>query len=449
MLDRFSRNTLFPLTLILACPPIAILVWYTNVVLDGSLRALWDLFITNGFFTTLYDIWQPIFFGTKTAWMIVGIFMTAQLLLMRVAPGKRFLGAYTPKGNVPVYKANGMLCYLITLALFYLGAYRFHFFSPTIVFDNLGGILGALNLFSFLLCLMLYIKGRLAPSSSDHGSSGNFIFDYYWGTELHPRILGWDIKMFTNCRVGMMAWSLIILSFAAKQSQLYGLTNSMVVAVLIQLVYITKFFWWETGYLRSLDIMHDRAGYYICWGCLVWVPAIYTSPILYLVNHPHHLSWPGAVIILALGITAVLINYFADEQRQKVRATHGNCNVWGKKPEVIVAHYTTAQGEAKQSLLLASGWWGLSRHFHYVPEIMAAFFWTVPALFANVLPYFYVVFLTILLTHRAMRDEQRCLAKYGEHWQAYCKRVPSRIIPGIIITKLAAMLKWWKSSTSA
>lgn len=28
--------------------------------------------------------------------------------------------------------------------------------------------------------------------------------------------------------------------------------------------------------------------------------------------------------------------------------------------------------------------WGLSRHFHYVPEIMAAFFWTMPGLFNHV-----------------------------------------------------------------
>lgn len=28
--------------------------------------------------------------------------------------------------------------------------------------------------------------------------------------------------------------------------------------------------------------------------------------------------------------------------------------------------------------------WGLSRHFHYVPEILAAFFWTLPALFNHV-----------------------------------------------------------------
>lgn len=61
--------------------------------------------------------------------------------------------------------------------------------------------------------------------------------------------------MFTNCRFGMVGWSLLLLSYAAKQDQLYGLSDSMIVAVALQLIYITKFFFWETGYLRSLDIM--------------------------------------------------------------------------------------------------------------------------------------------------------------------------------------------------
>ena len=42
-------------------------------------------------------------------------------------------------------------------------------------------------------------------------------------------------------------------------------------------VYCFKFFMWETGYWKTMDIAHDRAGYYLCWGCLNWVPAIYTS----------------------------------------------------------------------------------------------------------------------------------------------------------------------------
>jgi len=82
--------------------------------------------------------------------------------------------------------------------------------------------------------------------------------------------------------------------------------------------------------------------------------------------------------------------------------------------------------------LLASGWWGLSRHFHYVPELLGAFFWTLPVLFENVLPYFYMIFLTILLFDRAFRDDKRCAAKYGSDWEAYRRAVPYRIIPGLI-----------------
>ena len=71
----------------------------------------------------------------------------------------------------------------------------------------------------------------------------------------------------------------------------------------------------------------------------------------------------------------------------------------------------------------------MSRHFHYIPEIAAAFFWTVPALFESTLPYFYFVFLVILLTHRAVRDDVRCKEKYGKFWNKYCEKVPSKIIP--------------------
>ena len=74
---------------------------------------------------------------------------------------------------------------------------------------------------------------------------------------------------------------------------------------------------WETGYWRSMDIMHDRAGYYICWGCLVWVPAVYTSPAMYLTMHGvNNLSAPAALAIACAGTAAIYINYDSDRQRQ-------------------------------------------------------------------------------------------------------------------------------------
>ena len=66
-----------------------------------------------------------------------------------------------------------------------------------------------------------------------------------------------------------MGWPLLLLCYAVKQHQLYGLSDSMVVSVGLQLIYISKFFMWEMGYMRSLDIMHDRAGWMIVSALLV------------------------------------------------------------------------------------------------------------------------------------------------------------------------------------
>ncbi|XP_020975962.1 7-dehydrocholesterol reductase isoform X2 [Arachis ipaensis] len=251
--------------------------------------------------------------------------------------------------------------------------------------------------------------------------------------ELYPRIgKHFDIKVFTNCRFGMMSWAVLALTYCIKQYEENGkVADSMLVNTTLMLVYVTKFFWWEAGYWNTMDIAHDRAGFYICWGCLVWVPSVYTSPGMYLVNHPVTLGTQLALFILVAGILCIYINYDCDRQRQEFRRTNGKCLVWGRAPSKIEATYTTSSGETKRSLLLTSGWWGLARHFHYVPEILSAFFWTVPALFHHFLPYFYVIFLTILLFDRAKRDDDRCRSKYGKYWKLYCDKVPYRIIPGV------------------
>ena len=81
----------------------------------------------------------------------------------------------------------------------------------------------------------------------------------------------------------MMYWQIGILCYAFKQYDLYGyVSSSMAVSIIIQTAYIYKFFLWETGYFCSMDIQHDRAGYYICYGCLAYLPIVYTMHTLYL-----------------------------------------------------------------------------------------------------------------------------------------------------------------------
>jgi 7-dehydrocholesterol reductase len=181
-----------------------------------------------------------------------------------------------------------------------------------------------------------------------------------------------------------------------------------------------------------------QAGFYETWGCLVWVPCVYTLHTRILVRSPSDFSWPMALTIFGIGVAGVLLNFWADSQRMMFREKNGKCLIWGKEPKYIKAQYEalnseTGKVETHQSLLLASGWWGVARHFQYLFELTAAWSWGLLGVGANFkngpLPLFYAIFLTILLVDRAKRDEKKCLKKYGEYYKEYMKMVKYKIIP--------------------
>src|SRR5579859_985203 len=112
---RWLRQTLVPAFLLTVCPPTAMVVWYTNTALGGSLSALVAFFRDHGLLGALSAIWGPVFFGTPTAWAVIGVHAAVGLVLMRLLPGKEFLGPVTANGNVPVYKANGVAAFVTTM----------------------------------------------------------------------------------------------------------------------------------------------------------------------------------------------------------------------------------------------------------------------------------------------------------------------------------------------
>lgn len=428
---KLFRHTIGSIFLMLVTPLIVYAFWFTAQYLDGSFALLYKILQKHGIMFVLGQISPKVFTGSVASWTIAASFIIFEVLLYLIVPGRKIKGPITRSGFAPTYKENGFSCFLITMATFVLCSFVFKLFSPMIVFEHLGELIGTMFWIGIILCAFLYIKGRIAPSPGEYHVSGNVIFDFFWGIELYPTILGLNIKHITNCRVGMMSWAIIVLSYAAQQNVFFGLSNSMLVSVALQILFVAKFFIWEKGYLRSMDIAHDRAGYYICWGVLVWVPFIYTSPALYLVHHPYQLSPILALSIFVLGALAILVTYLADKQRVSFREKNGDITVWGKKPKYTVASYTTEEGDVNENLLLASGFWGIARHFHYIPEVLGALLWTLPAMFMHFYPYFYVAFLTTLLIDRAKRDDLRCRAKYGEAWDEHCKKVPYKIFPYI------------------
>ncbi|KAF5197979.1 7-dehydrocholesterol reductase [Thalictrum thalictroides] len=102
------------LSLLTLCPPFVILLWYTMVHADGSVVQTWNYLNQQGL-QGFKDLW-PI--PTAIAWKIIAAFAAFEALLQLFLPGKRVEGPISPMGNQPVYKANGVLAYAVTLVTY-------------------------------------------------------------------------------------------------------------------------------------------------------------------------------------------------------------------------------------------------------------------------------------------------------------------------------------------
>lgn len=380
------------------------------------IMAMWDI-------DNMYN-YMP---GNMYSWGMTLLFIIFQYYLLIISDVD-IDGPLTTNNDMGKYKGHGIQSYLFTMCLYVYMCVR-DYIDPIRVFDNLGYFFSTFIILGYMITTFLYMKANYYPNSIDNKKSGYVLFDYYWGIELHPRILGIDIKQLTNCRFAMMLWPILLITYMFKQYDNLGyITNSLMCNCILQLIYITKFFYWEDGYFKTIDVMVDKAGFYICWGCVAFLPLFYTSHSLYLVYHPINLNETTLYLIYVFGLSSIFLNYYVDYERKIFRERKGDIKTFGRQAKYITARYLDNYKLSKTSILLTSGFWGMARHVNYFFEILSALCWSLPALFDSVYPYYYVIFLTILLIHREMRDDQRCSEKYNKFWDEYKKRVPYRII---------------------
>lgn len=253
-------------------------------------------------------------------------------------------------------------------------------------------------------------------------ASGKGIMDWYCGLELHPVVRSVDIKLFIVSRIGMVSWALAVLHAFLSWNACPPV--AVAVSTALQLVYLFRFLTWEKEYLNTMDQQHDRAGFYICWGCLAYVPAMYWLPAIQASPDMYNggLGTTASLVLLAVGLICVYAVSVIDEQKTRVRAN---------KYAFVAGRPATWIRTRTGTLLLTCGGWGVARHFHYLFELGAAFAWTAPVAGWNVCGYAYVIYLFLLLVNRTYRDDARCLEKYGPEWEQYCKVVPYKILPGV------------------
>ena len=410
---------LVPFMLLL--PGLAYYLWWCVVEWEGALAVPGP------------DFWRAVPLPTGKAALIFGGWLLFQGLLSVWAPGPRVDGAPLADGRRLRYRMNGWWAWWLSwLALGAIvgaaGAVRGvdgALSVATAPADELGPLMSTANLFTLAFCLYLYVQGRRHPDDGAPAVRGRALHDYVMGTSLNPRLRGFDWKLFFEGRPGLIGWAALDLSLAAKQYQSHGaVTTPMLLVCLFQVWYVADYFFHEEAILTTWDIKHEKFGWMLCWGSLVWVPFTYTLPALYLVNQSHGMSGWAVAGTVALFVVGYVISRGANAQKHGFRQDPAaRLRWWGGPPRYVA----TRQGTP----LLASGFWGVGRHLNYLGDLLMGLAWCLPCGFQHVLPYFYVVYLGVLLVHRERRDHARCARKYGQDWDAYCARVRWRIVPGL------------------
>ena len=348
------------------------------------------------------------------------LWVAFQVVLATLLPGRTAEGAPLPDGRRLEYRLNGLLALGLTVAVA-LCAVWLGILSPGLLFDQWGALVTTTNLVVLLGCFWLLAVGRRQANAQERKL--NLLEAYTVGACRNPRLGRLDLKFFCESRPSMILWVLIDLSLAAKQFQLHGtVSNAMLLVCFFQILYVADYFYFEDAILTTWDIKHENFGFMLGWGCLVWIPFAYSLQPLYLVAHPEPLPWWGATAVVLLNALGYFI--FRTSNLQKHRFSSDPMQpIWGEKPEFI----KTQQG----TLLLTSGWWGISRHSNYLGDWMMSLSWSFACGFGSLLPYFYPAYFAILLIHREWRDAKHCREKYGADWQQYTAKVRWRIIPGV------------------
>ena len=357
---------------------------------------------------------EPLRVPTSSDMLGAVVLVGGALAISELLPGRQ-CGPSTSCGYVPTYHTCGFLYFCAMLGM-HVGATVASIIDATFWADTFVGVEVLLQLGALALCWYLHAFPDETPAPHAAGIRG-----FFWGRSLHPRILRYDVKQMVNSRIGMMYWALLVTSYMSRDSSCIPL----VCCALAQLLYIAKFFAWERGYFFTLDIMHDRAGYYLLWGCLVWLPHLYALPVRTLSTYGSSLTDMQSVGLLVVAVVATACNYVVDLERRTFRDEGAKT----KRAHIAIKH--RVNGEDVTSRLLLEGWWGRARHINYTFELALAWAWGGFGGTVHIALYLYPTFLTVLLLHRLKRDEDRCRLKYGQDYEGYCRAVPYRLIPYI------------------
>jgi delta14-sterol reductase len=340
------------------------------------------------------------------------------LVLHLVVPGRWVDGYVRDASGKPLrYRLNGLRVFLLCIAG-YVAACRAGWLPWEIFYVHRWEMAAGACVLGLIFTAAIVLP---APPNK------SFLADFYLGRYENPQGLGGriDAKMYLYL-VGAIMLELNLLSFAAFHVRTYpdDPSQGVFLYVLLFSFFCAEYLNFEEVHLYTYDFMAERVGFKLGWGCLVFYPFFYPIGLWAVADRPNPHS-PTWLLVLA-GVTFFsgwFLSRGANLQKFQFKRDPTKKAFGLLDPKAI-----TGDGRA----VLSGGFWGLSRHINYLGEILMATGLALSLGYpAAIGPWAYPLYYVALLFPRQADDDRRCAGRYGALWVEYCRRVPSRIIPGI------------------
>ncbi|KAB8253794.1 ergosterol biosynthesis ERG4/ERG24 [Aspergillus pseudonomiae] len=374
-------------------------------------------------------------YPTAKAWAIYWTYFIAEAFMYCYLPGVSNSGRplkHAGGKRLPYY-CSAYCSFYATLAIAVV-LHVTHVFPLYTIIEEFGSIMSVAILSGFLNSFVVYIQAIVRGRT--HRLSGSLIYDFFVGAELNPRIGILDFKMFYEVRIPWFTMLLISCSVATLQYEKYGYVSKEVFFLIgAHYLYANACAKAEQMIITSWDMYFEKLGFLLTFWNMAGVPFTYCHCAIYLAkHHPSEYHWnPYALSILAV---AYLFFYWvwdsANGQKNAFRhAEKGQLvkrNTFPQVPWQAIDNPKVIQTDTGDNILV-DGWFALARKPNYLADMFFAMSWGLITGFKSPFPWFYFVFFMVMITHRTIRDTNRCRRKYGEAWRRYEREVPYLFIP--------------------
>jgi delta24(24(1))-sterol reductase len=310
--------------------------------------------------------------------------------------------------------------------------------------DEFGPLMTVAILSGFLCSFVAYFSAL--ARGAQHRMTGYPIYDFFMGAELNPRMFGiLDFKMFYEVRIPWFILFGLSCGAAARQYEKYGYVSGEVMfLVMAHYLYANACSKGEHLIVTTWDMYYEKWGFMLIFWNMAGVPLSYCHCTLYLANRdPALYAWNkyalAALFVSYLGAYYVwdTANGQKNSFRMMERGTFVKRKTFPQLPWQEVYNPKVIETTCGDKIL-ADGWYGYARKVHYTCDAYFAITWGLITGFNSPFPWFYPVFFCCMITHRAIRDIQRCRLKYGEAWTQYEQQVPYLFIPvSLNLTRLS------------